>query len=217
MPSDRNNDDIAAALHGIHADDSVASHEHRTEPQPPPPPSPVPAAQPPKAAKARPAAPAAPQPAAPARPAASSRPLQPGAQRPSAPGARPATPSARPAAPQQSPAASEEMYVEDDPDEIAGLPAATLDYRAAARPTARLKRKPFFKTRGFRQTMIPILLTTGVASLAFAMAHWVVDENAPLARLPGWASPVLIVMALLLIASAVMNMLFVRAELTKPK
>jgi hypothetical protein len=209
MSADRNKDDIAAALHGVHADDSVASHEHRNETPQQPPPALAPIPQQPKTAKSRPAMPSATPPSAPARSAGSSRPSQSGASRPAAPGVRPATP-------QQS--SREEMYVEDDPDEIPGLPAgATLDYRGATRPAARFKRTPFFKTRGFRQTMIPILLTSGVASLAFAVAHWVVDENAPLARLPGWASPVLILLALLLLASAVVNMLFVRAELTKPK
>ena len=121
--TNRDNDDLAAALAGIHHDDhhndhgdhhdhaghdsheghdGHDAHDHGAAPAPPPAPppaAPVPAARPGPPRPSRTSRPTAPAPQAKARPAAPvARPAGPGAAGASAPPARPASP-ARPAAP----------------------------------------------------------------------------------------------------------------------
>jgi hypothetical protein len=227
MAAQRNDDDIAAALHGLNAGhhDSTAEHagglqgDHvdvapaaPTRAQPSPPPS---VAKDSSAAK-RPAGPAA----RPAQPRVSPPTVQP--RRPTAPGGAPPAGSrsvapARPTAPAQpatTPGYEQEVFDDGDETVLQGLPATPLDYRGPRPATpARPRKMPVFKTLGFRRTVIPVLLTTGFMMLAMFAARWFVDEEAPLALLPGWTGIMLVVTGLLLIGLAVANMMLVRNEL----
>jgi hypothetical protein len=229
MAAQRNDDEIAAALQGLNAGhhDSTAEHagsvhgeDVQLSPVTPPPPKPSPSAPRPSSespSAKRPSTPAA-RPAQPrvspqsmvARPPSASSP-------PPGPRSRPATP-ARPAAPGQPTSAGFDQEVFDDGDEtvLEGMSATPLDYRGPKpAPPPRPRKTPVFKTLGFRRTVIPVLLTTGLMMLAMFAARWFVDEEAPLALLPAWTGILLLLTGVLLVALAVANMMLVRAELAK--
>ena len=228
MAAQRNDDEIAAALQGLNAGhhDSTAEHaggvhgdDVGLSPRRPAPAKTCPArsaaqrrepSQRPAMPASRPADPGVPRSAPPSAPANVTA-------SPPAARSRPAGP-ARPAVPGQPASHGYEQEVFDDGDDtvLDGLPATPLDYRgpkpaAAARP----RKPPIFKTLGFRRTVIPVLLTTGFMMLAMCAARWVVDEEAPLALLPGWTGILLLVTGAVLIVLAVANMMLVRAELAK--
>jgi hypothetical protein len=215
MASDRDKDDIAAALHGLHSGEhgDTAHGEEVTPTDAPVAPAPkTPSVKPPAAKRAaapapRPASPSAPvsrHAPAPARPSSGSS----SRQRPSAPTARPAQPTVPAQAPEP------DVAIEDD-TALDATTAPALDYRGpTVRPTRR-KKTPFFKTLGFRQTMIPVLLSTGLMMIVLGVAHWVVDEEAQLALVPAAASATLTAVGALLILLGVANMLFVRNELAQ--
>jgi hypothetical protein len=212
MAAPRDNDDIAAALHGLSegASDSTAGHAQPAPQQNVRQPAPAP---PPKKS-ARPAAPAA-RPAAPAPrpPSAAPRPTAPA---PAKPASGTSTGRARPAAP-PTPSDAEFERVEDDDrgsgEEAAIAATAAMDYHNPRTTPARPRRTPYFKTLAFRQMMIPVMLTTGVMMIVMAVAQHVVDEDAPLARLPGWTGIALVACAAALVGLAVLNMMLVRNEL----
>lgn len=215
MAADRNKDDIAAALHGLsggadahaeHFDEARVEHDAHSpsEAAPPSPQRPaVPNTRPPAPSQVRDVPPLAP---APAGPAASSSARS-----------RPASPL-RPAAP----TAADPQLPEPEEDDPAGAPftydpsaAATVGSRSPAKPVARPRRTPMFKSLGFRRTIIPVMLSSGVMMIVMAAAKLVVDEEAPLARLPGWISLVLVVTGLIMLALGAANMMMVRTELAR--
>ena len=70
-------------------------------------------------------------------------------------------------------------------------------------------------SRDVKQTMIPILLTTGLLLLAFGVLRFILGPDSPYANLPGWLSGVAIGAGVLLLGVAVMTMLQVKAELDR--
>ena len=231
--AERDKDDIAAALHGLsegasadsaaeHASDDT-SHVRETRPAPPPksapPKSPsrpaVPGAPAPKSSsKPRPAAPTTPATSAPPRPAAPSRrPAGPPAPSSTSRSSPPPSGRARPATPTD---AEFEGVADDDTgadEEAAEAATQALDYRGPKVVPRRPRRTPYFKKLGFRQTAIPVLLTSGVMMIAAAVVQRVADEESPLARMPGWSGIVMVVVGLVLILLGVLNMLAVKSEL----
>jgi hypothetical protein len=217
MAADRDKDDIAAALHGLtsgeHPDEPAEStHGEPAVPQPPPAPvarAPQPArqAQPQAAPAARPAAPTA---APPTTPSAATPPAAIVPPRPVPGRARPAAPG-RPAAP---PPPQPQAY---DPQQYA--PEQHVDERTPAHVTATVppttRKTPMSRTVGFRRTVIPVLLTTGVMMLVMGAARWFVDEEAPLARMPIWVVFILLAAGAMFVALGMANMLFVHAELKR--
>jgi hypothetical protein len=213
MAAERNDDDIAAALHGLSAgkhdstaDQSGSVHGEHVDLAPAAPAAKVPPTQPAKRPVAPPARPAAPLPPRP-QPQAPAPGPRPAGPRPAAP-ARPAVPGA--------PATYEQEFFDDgDHTVLDDLPATPLDYRGPRPAPTRPRKPPMFKTLGFRRTVIPILLSTGVMMLVMFAARGVVDEASTLARMPAWTFLMLLTMGIVLIALAVLNMMLVRAELSK--
>lgn len=185
-------------------------------PNPPRPAAPEPsrpAAQAPKPV-ARPAAPAATRPATP-------RPAAPSAAPPAAPVTRPATPAAaRPAAPAATASASApapDSQIVDDDAVIVPAPDASVFFHKPAY-ASKPKRPAFGHSVGFRQTLIPILLTAGFIMVMLGLLHflWGGDNN-PLADLPGWLLAVLFLFGFMLWGFAAANMLSVKAALDRQR
>jgi hypothetical protein len=242
MAADRDKDDIAAALHGLNAGhhDSTAEHaedahaEHLHEASPPPasraanPPAARPVPPPPQQQQQRPATPVKrpampapiPPPASPPSRSSSSPPSSSssGRVRPSSP-MRPAAPDASASALAPAPADEGEFTTDDEnvPVNLDEGPAPPVDYRgpATSKPIARPQRTPLFKTLGFRRTVIPVMLTLGIMMIVMGAARWVVDEEAPLTRMPPWVTAVLFAAGALMLVLGVANMLMVRGELAK--
>jgi hypothetical protein len=196
MATERSNDEIAAALHGLSAGDSRpagagkeaerVAHPKRSRPA-------VPEARAPSEENIEPqATPWQPIPADPAIPPGS--------------GLSSSTSRARPATPAHLPArsyASQNVQVE------------SVDYRAPAEPALRPRKPALYKSLRFRRAAIPILLTTGVMMLVMAIGRWIFDEAAPLAHLPIWTTVMLLVSGVAMIGLGVLNMLLVRNDLPK--
>jgi hypothetical protein len=115
----------------------------------------------------------------------------------------------RPAAP--SPSLAEAA----DDAAFADFTSAASTTPAAPSASASRIRKRASRASGLRRTLIPILLTTGVMTIVTGAMRWLVDEAAPLARIPPWTAIAAVVMGVVLIALAVMNMLQVRNESLK--
>jgi hypothetical protein len=95
-----------------------------------------------------------------------------------------------------------------DEDDAVIVPAAPLSYlghdQHAHHPSHAVVSKAV-KAQHFRQTMIPLLLTTGALLLATAVLKYMVHPDALLARLPGWLTVVLAVAAVLVLGVAGLN------------
>jgi hypothetical protein len=87
-----------------------------------------------------------------------------------------------------------------------------LEYRSPQAPAAKPKRRKSSSAAGFRRTMIPILLTTGVMLFVMAAARWIVPDDAPLAQMPVWSVAVLIFLGVVMLGLAVLNMMAVQHE-----
>jgi hypothetical protein len=120
----------------------------------------------------------------------------------------------RPAVPGQ-PSAYEQEVFDDGDDTVLNDVPGTLDYRGTKPGTTRPRKPPMFKTLGFRRTVIPVLLCTGLMMLVMFAARSFVDEEAPLAHLPSWIGMTLLATGVVLVALAILNMLLVRGELAK--
>ena len=155
-------------------------------------------------------------------------------QRPTTPAPRPAAPSSSswvpsgeptppPAAPDDSLAAAtvdlgtqepteQSVILDDDDAVIVPAPDAAV---FAPRHTGRgsYRRSALYQTIEFRRTIIPILLTCGVLTIAFGMLKYALGEDSPLSELPSWLPVVLFITGALLLALAVTNMLSVRHHL----
>ena len=196
-------DDWADALSKM-ADGDIAPSEH----------APVAPVEPPPAPRAAPRP--APRTAVPS--AETARP-----QRPAAPSLRPAAPVARaapkPVAPSNElivPAIEDQPIVMDDDSVIMDAPDASVF--AAKRPlklAKKIDRAALYRTIGYRQTLIPILLTCGVLMLVFAALRPVLGPDSALAELPAWVPALLAVTGLVLLGFAGLNMASVRTELAE--
>lgn len=215
MAAERNNDDIAAALHGLHtgeqghAEGHVDSTHGQVVPQSPVVP-PAPAQQAPRgSAKPQAAAPVKRPPAPVARPAVPPAPAVPTAPAyPSLP-SRPAPGRARPATPVRAAAPLQ-------PDQVEHVESAeTYDSVKEATPGKPPVKTPRSRTLGFRRTVIPVLLTTGLMMIVMGAARWFIDEEAPLARMPVWVVGVLLGAGAVFVALGVANILFVHAEMNR--
>jgi hypothetical protein len=198
MATERSNDEIAAALHGLSAGGSQpaearkeadrVTRSKRSRPA-------VPEARSPSEEHTEPqAAPWQPSPADPAIPPSSG--LSSSKSR-----ARPATPAHL----------SARSYASQD------VQVESVDYRAPTGPAPRLRKPSLYKSLRFRRAAIPILLTMGVMMFVMAIGRWIFDEAAPLARLPIWITFMLLVSGTALIGVAVLNMLLVRNDLAKSR
>jgi len=65
-----------------------------------------------------------------------------------------------------------------------------------------------------RRTFIPVLLTLGVASCALGSTQWLIDSEYPLsAHEMMWTAVTLPILGVVLLALAIVNMLYVRRRL----
>jgi hypothetical protein len=132
------------------------------------------------------------------------------------PAARPAGPTAgsRPAAPPvaQQAAQAGEAPVDDD-GVIVPAPDASVFFHKPDY-AAKNKRPAFGQSVRFRQTSIPILLTSGLIMVVLGALHFLWSgENNPMEGLPVWLIAVLFLFGLLLWGLATANMLSVKAAL----
>lgn len=186
----------------------------------PPPPAQKPATAPanrtvaPGQMPARPAAPAA-RPAAPIA-SASTEPAAPVAKRPATPTARPATPAAPNLTPPEDlppvdPTPDTQDAVDDDAM-LAPAPDASV-FAPKPRPAPRKARPPIFKTLEFRQTVIPIMLTTGSIMIIFSILPVVMGPDSAFADLYIWLQIAMALFGLMLLGLAALNMMQVKKEL----
>lgn len=105
-------------------------------------------------------------------------------------------------------------------DDMIPIPPAPPELLAARRPsvrTHRIARPPFYAGLYFRQTLIPILLTTGLLFMGLGVGWFLVGPDSVFKTPPLglWLPITLLVMGLGLLGFGVMNMLQVGAELQR--
>jgi hypothetical protein len=235
----------SAAPKAAPARPSAAPAKPTARPPAPGQPSPASAKRPAPPNPARPAGPPGTPPSpSPARPAAPVRPATPAAQRPtttaatrsarpSVPGlvtpaatapSRPAVPTAPPPPPIVQPVPLEEPAAEEAPsaeadDDAVIVPAAPQEYlgHTPVRPHRHKARaqKLDYDSLKFRQTSIPIFLTTGVMLFLAGALRFIVGTDAPLSDLPLWLAFTTWIAAAFMIGGAVMNMMRVRNQLER--
>ncbi len=154
------------------------------------------------------------------RPPTPSAPPAAGVARPARP-ERPAVPTARPMAPPNltppdAVAADAAANAVVDDDDAVNIPAPDASVFAPRKPAASAGARAAVARRKqvtFRQTLIPVLLTTGVLAIAFGLARVALGPDSPAAAFPAWATPTFVVAGAVLLALAVLNMLSVRSML----
>lgn len=102
--------------------------------------------------------------------------------------------------------------VEDD--DTLNLPAPGPEAFAPRRPVVRPKRELVSRTVGFKQTLIPILLSQGVLLPLIATYLLALGEESPLAG-DAWIPLSLLVIGLVMLLFAVITMLQVRNQLAQ--
>jgi hypothetical protein len=179
----------------------------RAHPQPQPPPGTRPPAPP--ASRAGPA-----RPAAPVQPGGVSRNvLPPGTRAPAPPLSPNLTPPGGAASPASVPADVETTDVQPvDEDDRVIVPAALLSSLGPRTHPPAAPREPLFKSLRFRQTAIPVLLTTGLLLLFVTALKFVVNRDAVLATLPVGTCLAMAGAGILLLGVAALNMAQVRRQ-----
>jgi len=106
---------------------------------------------------------------------------------------------------------------EDDDWVMAPVPQEDLAASPATltveMPKRRAARGALYQTLGFRQTIIPVLLTCGMLTLVFAALKFVLGPESIFADLPGWVTGSLIGAGVLLLTLAGVNMIAVKHQL----
>jgi hypothetical protein len=106
--------------------------------------------------------------------------------------------------------AMHEIVIDDD--EIS-MPAPDADVFAPRHQAAH--RAALYQTVEFRRTIIPVALTCGMLMIVFASARHLVGPDSPLADLPPWWAPVLLLTGTLLLVLAALNMLSVKRRIAE--
>lgn len=152
----------------------------------------------------------------------SDRPLTPGGkdvpkprgvpQPPQPPRSRPAMPQLSSADPAQPGAAAEGPLLEDDDAVI--VPAPSPDVFLRKHPVSAPQRHaPLMGSLALRRTLIPILLTAGLILPTLATLWFTTEEESPFRR-PGVGLPItFVIVGVLLLGTAVVNMLQVKHQM----
>jgi len=101
--------------------------------------------------------------------------------------------------------------VEDD--DTLNMPAPSAE-AFAHRPASRAKKQLLARTVGFKQTMIPILLTAGVILIGVTVWSFVLGDESPLAQL-AYVAFSLLGIGIVLLAFAVVTMLQVKHQIAR--
>jgi len=138
-------------------------------------------------------------------------------QRPAVPTVRPASPTPPNLAPSDDVADPFETDLIDDGDDVVLIPdhdASAFAPRpkpaASAEALAKAARR---KRVEFRRTLIPVLLSCGVLTIAFGLAPLGMGPDSISATLPRWVTPTLVATGVVLLVLAGLNMAGVRALL----
>jgi hypothetical protein len=148
------------------------------------------------------------------RPASAAKPPGPIPKSPPTP--RPAEPELDAHAAELAREADAVAHVVEDDDTL-NLPAPTPDmlaHRRAAPPAPR--RAPIARTVGFKQTLIPILLTLGLLLPGLAFWSFALGEESPISATPGIAIA-LIATGVIMLIFALITMLQVKHQLDQAK
>jgi hypothetical protein len=153
----------------------------------------------PQPQRVRPAAPGVPVPGTPAEPkvppARPSRPARPSA---------PAAPAPESSVPEPTPAQPEEpAFVSDEDDDVVVAPAPEPEAFIARKPTTITTHGPSLE---FRRTLIPILLTFGVALPLTGIWWFTLDSERPLKVLGLFFPITMMVLGVILLLLAILNM-----------
>jgi len=151
--------------------------------------------------------PAAPAPAPPPGPAAKSKPARPERPRPD----RPAEPPPE-ATPEDQ---ADVVNIIDDGDAVI-VPAPDAEV-FAPKATPKVMKTSLTRSLGFRRTIIPILLTSGVLLLGIGSLKWVAGSNSLFSDMNLMFVGTLCGSGAFLLIVAVLNMLQVRADLEQGK
>ncbi len=98
-------------------------------------------------------------------------------------------------------------------DQAVLAPAAPIEFMAHRPRIVRPKHVPLHKQMGFRQTIIPILLTLGVLLPAIAVMRYVMGPDSMIGSLAPWYSYILLAVGALMLVLAVINMIQVKNQL----
>jgi hypothetical protein len=110
------------------------------------------------------------------------------------------------------------VVIDDDDAVIVPAPdAAVFAPKHHPRPQRRASHAAIYQTIEFRRTIIPVLLTCGVLTIAFGTLKYVLGPDSALAELPTWLPVLLFVTGALLLGFAAMNMLSVRHQSAEVK
>jgi hypothetical protein len=134
--------------------------------------------------------------------------------RPSRPGAplRPAMPPPVAKARAKTDSADPFSRIVEDANVTIGVTLYSAPSAVTTSSKPAVRREPFFRALGFRRTIIPILLTLGVALPGLAIWYFTMDQDAPLKQL-GLAFPIsLLSIGAIMLLLAIVNMVAVRQQ-----
>jgi hypothetical protein len=102
--------------------------------------------------------------------------------------------------------------VEDD--DTLNLPAPSPEMLAHRPRPPQAKREPLARTLGFKQTLIPILLTMGIMLAGIAAWSFALGDESPVAA-KSWITVAVLAIGALMLVLAVITMLQVRNQLSR--
>ena len=102
---------------------------------------------------------------------------------------------------------------DDDAMNIPAPDASVFARKSRQAPAPRPRSSAIYQTIEFRRTMIPVLLTTGLIMIVFAIAKFSMSEDSPLGALPAWLPVVLLGTGAVIFILAVFNMLSVKSAI----
>jgi hypothetical protein len=107
-----------------------------------------------------------------------------------------------------------------DDDDAVIVPAPDQSVFATRSKTASYTRKPrvpVYQTLQFRQTVIPIMLTSGTLAIVLALIRFSLTDDSIFATVPAIVAIILLVLGMLLLAAAGLNIMQVKQMLEAEK
>ena len=129
--------------------------------------------------------------------------------------------------PVEHPPAEEAPFVSDtagewvgsapDDDDAMLAPAPDASAFAYHAPPSRSTGKKLAQSSEFKQTLIPILLTSGLLLIVFGLLKFILGPDSPYSNLPGWVIGMTCGMGALLLVFALFTMLQVKDQLSRSR